>query len=107
LLWNAARRLPALDGSSVAFWVLVPLSGVVLIVRLRVSPRRWLPVVFLGAFLAGALAIRLPWQKYVDPFALLAMLFTVRRQDVAAPWQLAGAAVLAGAAIAYAVSLAT
>lgn len=107
LLWNAARRLPALDGSSVVFWVLVPLSGVVLIVRLRVSPRRWLPVVFLGTFLVGALAIRLPWQKYVDPFALLAMLFTVRRQDVAAPWQLAGAAVLAVAAIAYAVSLAT
>jgi hypothetical protein len=106
LLWNAARRLPIIDGSSLVFWILVPLSGVALVTRLRVSPRPWLFVAFFGFFLAGALAIRLPWQKYVDPFALLALLFTLRRREVAAPWQLAGAAVLAAGSIAYAVSLA-
>lgn len=106
LIWNAAKRLPALDGSSLVFWILVPLSGVVLVSRLRLSPRRWLPVAFFGFFLLGALAIRLPWQKYVDPFVLLALLFTVRRDELAAPQQLLGAGVVAAASVAYAISLA-
>ena len=106
LLWNAARRLPALHGSSLVFWVLVPLAGVVFVSRLRVSPRPWLIASFFGCFLLGALAIRLPWQKYVDPFALLALMFTVRRGELAGFGQLLGVAVVAAASIAYAVSLA-
>jgi 4-amino-4-deoxy-L-arabinose transferase-like glycosyltransferase len=107
LIWNAARRLPDIHGSSLVFWALVPLAGVVALARWRASQRAWPPAAFFGFFLIGALATRLPWQKYVDPFVLLALLLTVRRREVSLPWQLTGAAVLAGASIAYAVSLAT
>ena len=65
-------------GSSLLYWALVPLSGAVLGWRLRVAPHRWPVAAFLGCFLVGALAIRYPWQKYVDPFALLALIATVR-----------------------------
>jgi hypothetical protein len=107
LIWNAARHIPAIDGTSLVFWVLVPLAGIVAVVRLRVSPARWLPATFFGCFLLGALTIRLPWQKYVDPFVLLALMFTVRRDELGSPRQLIGAAVLAAGSLAYAISLAS
>jgi 4-amino-4-deoxy-L-arabinose transferase-like glycosyltransferase len=107
LIWNAAGRLPAIHGSSLAFWVLVPLAGVVGVTRLRIGPRPQLVAAFLGFFLLGALAIRLPWQKYVDPFVLLALLFTVRRAELAGPRQRLGAAAVVVGSIAYAISLAS
>jgi len=105
LIWNAARRLPTIDGSSLVFWILVPLAGVVAVARLRVGPRRLLASAFFGCFLLGALAVRLPWQKYIDPFVLLALLFTLRREDLETPGQLVGLPVLAAASVAYAVIL--
>jgi hypothetical protein len=97
-------RLPSVLGSSILFWALVPLGGAVLWARLRVAPRRWLVVVFLGCFLLGSLAIRLPWQKYVDPFALLALLLTVRGDEFRGPRELAGAALLVAGYLAYMLS---
>jgi hypothetical protein len=107
LLWNAAKRLPVPLGSSLLFWVLVPLAGAILGWRWRVGPRRWLLFAFFASFLVGALAIRYPWQKYVDPFALLALFFTVRRDELVSLRELAGAAVLALAFIAYAATFVT
>jgi hypothetical protein len=107
LLWNAAKRLPVPLGSSLLFWVLVPLAGAILGWRWRVGPRRWLLFAFFATFLVGALAIRYPWQKYVDPFALLALFFTVRRDELVSLRELAGAAVLGLAFIAYAASFVT
>lgn len=106
LIWNAARRLPSIDGSSLVFWILVPLAGVVATLRLRLSSRWLLVGAFFGFFLLSALATRLPWQKYVDPFVLLALLLTLRRQDLAPAWRLVGLPVMAAASIAYALSLA-
>jgi hypothetical protein len=107
VLWNVAKRLPLVFGSSLLFWALVPLAGAVLAWRWRVSPHRWLLFAFFASFLVGALAIRYPWQKYVDPFALLALFFTVRRDELVSLRALAGAAVLALAFVAYAVSFVT
>jgi len=104
LLWNLARRLPSIGGSSLLFWGLLPLSGAVLWARIRVAPQRWGAVAFLACFLLGTLAIRYPWQKYVDPFALLALLLTVGRDELASPRQLAGAGVLAVGFLAYTLS---
>jgi hypothetical protein len=107
LLWNAAKRLPIPLGSSLLFWVLVPLAGAIVGWRWRVGRRRWLLFAFFVSFLVGALAIRYPWQKYVDPFALLALFFTVRRDELVSLRELAGAAVLGLAFIAYAASFVT
>jgi len=104
LLWNAARRLPAIGGTSLLFWVLVPLAGAVLWARIRAAPRRWSVIAFLGCFLLSALAIRYPWQKYVDPFALLALLLTVAPGELRGARELAGAAVLGAGFVAYALS---
>ena len=82
----------------------MPLAGAVIWIRLRVAPRPWLALIFGGCFLLSTLAVRYPWQKYVDPFALLALLVTVRPIEVARPRQLLGAAVLAVAFVAYALS---
>jgi hypothetical protein len=104
VLWNVAKRLPTPLGTSLLFWALVPLSGAVLAWRWRACPRRWLLFAFFACFLVGALAIRYPWQKYVDPFVLLALFFTVRDGELASLRTLAGAAVLALAFVAYALS---
>jgi hypothetical protein len=106
VLWNAAKRLPSPLGSSLLFWLLVPLAGALLVWRAAVTPRRWLLFAFFASFLLAALAIRYPWQKYVDPFALLAIFFTVRPEDFASLRSLAGALALALAFIAYAISFA-
>jgi len=104
-LWNLARRLPGIDASSLVFWVLVPLAGLVVVLRARLTPRRLLAASFLGFFLIEALATRLPWQKYVDPFALLAVLFTVRRTEMSRGWRLLGAAALVLGSAAYAAAV--
>jgi hypothetical protein len=61
-------------------------------------------IVFLVCFLLGTLVIRYPWQKYVDPYALLVLLFTIRRSELSTPRELTGAAVLAVGFVAYTLS---
>src|SRR5579859_162919 len=100
-VWKVAADLPKLDGSSLLFWVLVPLAGAVLWVRLRAAPSRWLPAVLAAAFVVSAMVIRYPWQKYVDPFALLILLTTVRPRELESPAVLTGVAVLAIAFLVY------
>jgi 4-amino-4-deoxy-L-arabinose transferase-like glycosyltransferase len=104
VLWKVAARTPTLLGSSLLFWLLVPLSGVVLRWRLAVAPRRWPAVALLGCFLVAALAIRLAWQKYVDPYALLVLLISAAPRELDAPRRLGGAVLLAAAYLAYALS---
>jgi hypothetical protein len=73
----------------------------------RGAPSPWAVAAFAGCFLVGALAIRYPWQKYVDPYALLVLLLTVRGGELDSPRRLAGAGVLAVAFVAYALSFVT
>ena len=100
---SAARHTPDVLGSSLLYWLLVPTAGAVLAWRLRVAPRRWPVAAFLVCFLVGALAIRYPWQKYVDPFALLALIATVRPSELATRRALIGAVVLALGFVIYTV----
>jgi 4-amino-4-deoxy-L-arabinose transferase-like glycosyltransferase len=100
-IWGVARHLPTVLGSSLAFWALVPLAGAVLAWRLPRSPRPGTVLAFAACFLLGALAIRYPWQKYVDPFALLVVLLTIRPGELRGRWALGGALVLALAFVAY------
>ncbi|MGD0197806.1 MAG: glycosyltransferase family 39 protein [Solirubrobacteraceae bacterium] len=104
VLWNASTHVPSLLGSSLLFWLLLPSAGALLAWRARVGPRPWLLFAFFASFLLSALVIRYPWQKYVDPFALLAICFTVRREDFTSLRSLSGAAILALTFVAYAVS---
>jgi len=104
IIWRAASHFPTVLGSSLVFWVLVPLSGAVLWFRIRVAPRRWLVITFALCFLLSTLVIRYPWQKYVDPFALLTVLLTVRPGELNRPSRLAGAALMALAFVGYTLS---
>lgn len=103
-IWKVAGKLPALHGTSVAFWLLAPLGGAVLGARWRRDDP--LPFVVLGWFLVSSLATRLLYQKYFDPIALLVVLFAVGPRELARRRELAGAAVLAAGFIAYALSFA-
>jgi hypothetical protein len=106
LIWRAAQKAPHVLGSSLVFWVLVPLGVGVVAWRLDVTERdrRITAGAFLACFLLGTLAVRIPWQKYVDPFALIGLLLTLRPREFPRPAALAGVALLALGAIAYAVS---
>jgi 4-amino-4-deoxy-L-arabinose transferase-like glycosyltransferase len=101
VIWNAAGHLPKILGTSLLFWLLVPLAGAVLWWRFLETPHRLLLVVLLGCFLAGALAIRLSWQKYVDAYALLVLLTTARPRDFEPFKRLVGAGVLAVGFVIY------
>jgi hypothetical protein len=104
LIWRVAEHFPALAGSSLLFWALVPLAGAVLWVRIRVAPRPWLVMAFAGCFLISTIVIRFPWQKYVDPFALLIVLLTVRPGELRRLRDFAGVGLLAIGFVAYAAS---
>jgi len=104
VLWRIAAHTPTVLGSSLLFWLLVPLSGAVLRWRLEVAPRRWPVLALLCCFLLGALAIRLAWQKYVDPYALLVLLITAAPHELDRPRRLGGAVLLAAGYVAYTLS---
>jgi Dolichyl-phosphate-mannose-protein mannosyltransferase len=100
-IWKIAEKLPTIDGSSLAFWLLVPLAGAVLGWRLPLAPRPWLTGALALTFVVSTVAIRFPWQKYTDPLALLVVLVTVRAGELNRRRQLVGAAILALLFIAY------
>ncbi len=97
-LWRASEKVPVL------FWVLVPLGTVSAYALGRRAGPRSLAVVFGVSFLLSTLPVRLVYQKYFDPFALLAVLMMVRRDDLERRWQWVGAAALAVGFVAYALS---
>jgi 4-amino-4-deoxy-L-arabinose transferase-like glycosyltransferase len=101
LLWSASHHGPAIDGTALVFWVLAPLGAAVLAWRAVEAPKPWLLLAFALCFLVSSAVIRYPWQKYVDPFVLLALFLSVRRQELASAWRLAGAGVLAAGFIVY------
>ena len=72
-LWQLSDRLPELFGSSLLFWLLVPLGCVVLYLLVWRAGIWSLPAVYLVCFLLAALPVRLVYQKYFDPFMLLAL----------------------------------
>lgn len=102
-LWRVADHAPVLLGNAGVFWILVPVGAAALVVRWRAAPRDWLGPLFLGAFLLVALSTRLGYQKYYDPYALLALVLTVRPRELGR-WNYLGIAVLMIGSIAYALS---
>jgi Dolichyl-phosphate-mannose-protein mannosyltransferase len=91
-IWRLARSGPEPLGTAWPFWPLVPLGCAVLAMVARRSGARSLPMLMLGCFLLAQLATRLAYQKYFDPFVLLALLLALR------PEQLRDRRVLVGAA---------
>ena len=63
------------------FWALVPLGAVAAALLVRRAGWAALPSVYLGAFLLAALPVGLVYQKYFDPFMLLAVALFARPSD--------------------------
>ena len=105
-LWKISDRLPVVVGSSLLFWALVPLGCVAAFVLVRRAGAESLPAVYLAAFLISALPVRLVYQKYFDPFVLLALALLARPPDLRTRWDYAGIAFLCVAFVAYAISFA-
>jgi 4-amino-4-deoxy-L-arabinose transferase-like glycosyltransferase len=105
-LWKASDWVPVVLGSSLLFWLLVPLGCLAIVVLVRRAGREPLPVVYLAAFLLAALPVRLVYQKYFDPFVLLALALLARPPDLRTRWDYAGIAVLCAGFVAYVLSFA-
>lgn len=94
-IWRLARSGPEPFGTAWVFWPLVPLGCAVLALVARRSGWRSLPVLMLGSFLLAQLATRLAYQKYFDPFVLLALLLALRPEQLRDRRVLAGCAAVA------------
>jgi hypothetical protein len=105
-LWRVSDRFPTALGSSLVFWVLVPLGAAAAALLARRAGWAALPSVYLGAFLLAALPVNLVYQKYFDPFMLLAVALYARPPDFRTPWDYAGIALICAASVAYALSFA-
>jgi hypothetical protein len=105
-LWKLSDNVPLLASSSLLFWGLVPLGALAFWRLARRAGLGSLPVVYFASFLIAALPVRLVYQKYFDPFALLALALLVSPRDLRAPLDYAGATVLAVGFVAYALSFA-
>jgi len=103
-LWKLSDRAPLALESSLLFWALVPLGAVAAWLLARRAGRLSLPVVYLVAFLVAQLPVRLVYQKYFDPFALLAVALLARPGDLRRPWDYVGIVIVMVASIAYALS---
>ena len=105
-LWKLSDRAPLVFGSSLLFWLLVPLGCVTILLLVRRAGLGSLPAVYLAAFLLSALPVGLVYQKYFDPFALLALALLARPPDLRRGLDYAGIAVMCVAFVAYALSFA-
>jgi hypothetical protein len=101
-LWRLADQLPAVASSSLVFWALVPLGALSLALLARRSGWLSLPVVYLAAFLASTLVVRLIYQKYFDPFMLLGLILLMRPSDLRSRADYVGIAVLVAGSLGYA-----
>jgi len=105
-LWRISDLFPTVLESSLAFWALVPLGAVAAALLARRAGWTSLPSVYVGAFLLGTLPVNLVWQKYFDPFMLLAVGLFARPPDFGARSDYAGIAVICAGSVAYALSFA-
>jgi hypothetical protein len=105
-LWRLSDQVPTVLGSSLLFWLLVPAGAVAGALLVRRAGWTSLPSVYLGAFLLGTLPVNLVYQKYFDPFMLLAVALFARPPDLRLPSDYAGVAVVCAGSIAYALSFA-
>jgi hypothetical protein len=105
-LWRVSDWLPALLGSSLLFWALVPLGAMAAAVLVWRAGWAALPSIYLAAFLLAALPVALVYQKYFDPFMLLAVALFARPMDFRDRRDYTGIAIVCLASVAYAVSFA-
>jgi 4-amino-4-deoxy-L-arabinose transferase-like glycosyltransferase len=105
-LWQVSKHLPTVLGSSLLFWAAVPLGAAAAALLARRAGWTSLATVYLVCFLAVALPVALVYQKYFDPFALLAVALLARPPDFRAPADYAGVALLCAGSVAYALSFA-
>ncbi|HEV3377554.1 MAG TPA: glycosyltransferase family 39 protein [Thermoleophilaceae bacterium] len=105
-LWRLSDELPTVLGTSLLLWLLVPLGAVAAALLARRAGWTSLSAVYLGAFLLGTLPVNLVYQKYFDPFMLLAVALFARPGDLRRPSDYAGVAVICAASVAYALSFA-
>jgi hypothetical protein len=105
-LWKISDRAPVVLGSSLVFWLLVPLGCAASLLLVRRAGFGSLPAVYLAAFLIAALPVRLVYEKYFDPFMLLALALLARPPDLRTGWDYTGVALLCVAFVAYAISFA-
>jgi len=104
-LWKLAGKAPEVFGSSVVFWLLVPLGASLTYLLARRALPDPFPAIFVSTFLLSTLVVRLPYQKYFDPFALLFVLLAARPGlDLRERWQWGGAGLLAAGFVGYALS---
>ncbi len=103
-LWRVSERLPTVLGSSLLLWALVPAGAVAGALLGRRAGWLSLPSVYIGCFLAVALPVALVYQKYFDPFVLLAVALFARPPDFRVRWDYAGVALLCAGSVAYALS---
>jgi hypothetical protein len=105
-LWRVSDWLPTVLGSSLLFWALVPLGAAA--AALLVWRAGWaaLPSVYLGAFLLAVLPVALVYQKYFDPYMLLAVALFARPMDFRGRRDYAGLVLIYVGSVAYAVSFA-
>ena len=105
-LWKLSDGLPELLGTSLLFWLLVPSGCVALALLVRRAGPLSLSAVYLACFLLAALPVRLSYQKYFDPFILLALALLARPADLDRRVDYLGIGVLCLAFVAYAFSFA-
>jgi hypothetical protein len=105
-LWKIADRTPVVLSSELLFWVLVPLGALVLFLLLRRAGWLSLQAALVASFLVAALPVRLVYQKYFDPFALLALLLLVRPPDLRRRFDYLGVAGMCAGFAAYALAVA-
>lgn len=105
-LWRVSERFPTALGSSLLFWIAVPCGAVAAALLARRAGWTSLAGVYLASVLAVALPVALVYQKYFDPFALLALALFARPPDLRTGWDYAGVALLCAASVAYALSFA-
>jgi hypothetical protein len=105
-LWKVSDWVPVALGSSLLFWLLVPLGCAATFLLVRRAGLGSLATVYLAAFLMAALPVGLVYQKYFDPFVLLAIALFARPPDLRAHWDYVGIAVLCAAFAAYPLSFA-
>lgn len=106
-IWRLARSGPEPLGTAWVLWPLVPLGCAVLAMVVWRSGARSLPVLLLGSFLLAQLATRLVYQKYFDPFVLLALLLALRPEQLRDRRVLAGCAAVALLSAGFVLAFAT